>query len=382
VVGRACLMGVDLGALAERGMNGRGEAIGRMYVNGYEPSVDVLFRWVRDFYISSEPMPWLIATVPHGKDVSIVLTHDVDYTRSVTNARQYADLLRQHGVKGTFFIQSKYVKDWNDDIFFNDSTVPALRQLKDQGMELASHSVAHSRDFKNFPMGDGTEAYPKYRPFVIDQTHARGGTVLGELRVPKFLLEKETNAEVVSFRPGHLSYPQGLPQALAATGYSYSSSLPANSALTHLPYQTTYDRADASLEPVFEFPVTIEDEGPPRLIDRFDSAQQVIGAIARDHGVAVIMIHPDVAGQKLEFERRLIEAWQGRAWLGDLHTFGAWWSSRDQLETDVVQEGGHWVLKAKSGVKAVDVDIILPKTRAGVAHLTIGAQQAASLPLN
>lgn len=382
VVGRACLMGVDLGALAERGMNGRGEAIGRMYVNGYEPSVDVLFRWVRDFYVGSEPMPWLISTAPPGKTASIVLTHDVDFTRSVTNTPLYADMLQKHGVKATFFVQTKYVKDWNDDIFFNDSTVPLLRGLKDAGMELATHTVAHSRDFKNFPMGDGAEAYPKYRPFVIDQVHARGGTVLGEVRVPKFLLENQTGVPVVSFRPGHLSYPPGLPQALAASGYSYSSSLPADSALTHLPYQTSFNRADTALEPIFEFPVTIEDEAPPVLSQRFDAAQQVIGAIARDHGVAVIMIHPDIAGQKLEFERRLIEAWQSRAWIGSLRDFGSWWRGRDQLATEVIQENGRWILEVHAGAVAANVDVILPKTANGTVRINLGAEQTARIPFS
>lgn len=381
VVGRACLMGVDLGALAERGMNGRGEAIGRDYVNAYEPSVDVLFRWVRQLYVDGEPMPWLLATAPSGKDLSIILTHDVDYTRSVINSQAYAELLRSHGLHGTFFIQTKYVKDWNDDIFFNDKTVPMLRRLKDEGMELGSHTVAHSRAFKAFAMGDGAEAYPRYRPFVIDQTHARDGTVLGELRVPKFLLERETGAEVVSFRPGHLSYPPGLPQALVATGYTYSSSLPADSALSHLPFQTTFDRADAALVPAYEFPVTIEDEQPPRLADRFDQAQEVLSDIARDHGTAVIMIHPDVIEPKLGFERRLIERWQGRAWMGDLHDFGDWWAGRDSLDVDVAQVGGKWVMTARAGRAVRDLDVLFPKAQPRAVRLRLAAGQQTAFTL-
>jgi len=42
---------------------------------------------------------------------------------------------------------------------------------------------------------------------------------------------------VVSFRPGHLSYPFALPQALQATGFAFSSSVTAGNALSHLPFR-------------------------------------------------------------------------------------------------------------------------------------------------
>ncbi|MEJ0065042.1 MAG: hypothetical protein WDM85_06060 [Caulobacteraceae bacterium] len=95
--GAACLMGVDLGEMARRAIDGRDEAAAREYVNQYEPSLDVLVRWVRDLYVAGEPMPWLLDTAPSGRDVSIVLTHDIDYTRSVVNSRAYADLERSAG---------------------------------------------------------------------------------------------------------------------------------------------------------------------------------------------------------------------------------------------------------------------------------------------
>ena len=79
-VGRACVLGVDIGALTQRAYNGRGEGIARSYVNAYEPSLDTLYAWLADFYVEGEPMPLLIDTAPPGKDVSIILTHDVDFT--------------------------------------------------------------------------------------------------------------------------------------------------------------------------------------------------------------------------------------------------------------------------------------------------------------
>jgi peptidoglycan/xylan/chitin deacetylase (PgdA/CDA1 family) len=359
--GKACLMGVDLGELARRSIDGRDEAAAREYVNQYEPSLDVLVRWVRDLYVAGEPMPWLLDTAPTGHDVSIVLTHDIDYTRSVVNSRAYADLERSAGIKATYFMQTKYVRDYNDDIFLTKRTVPMVRALQDEGMEVASHTVAHSRVFKSFPLGDGREHYPDYRPFVETATTAHGGTIFGETRVSKYLLERLAGIRVTSFRPGHLSYPFQLPEALQATGYQWSSSVTADSCMTHLPHQMTFSRAGASLSPVYEFPVTIEDEEKPKLGDRFEAESTVVAKIAAHHGLVVILIHPDILDHKFAFERQLIRRWKDRAWMPTLDEFGSWWRARDDAEIDVVQQGAGWSLSVDAPEALQNVTVLLPK---------------------
>jgi len=359
--GKACLMGVDLGSLTNRAIDARAEEDARAYVNQYEPSLDVLVRWVSDLYVAGEPMPWLVDTAPAGHDVSIVLTHDIDYTRSVVNAAGYADVERSAGIKATYFMQTKYIRDYNDDVFLTRETVPLLRALHDEGMEIGSHTVAHSRALKSFPMGDGREQYPDYRPFVDTATTAHGGSVLGEVRVSKFLLERLIGARISSFRPGHLSYPFQLPEALLATGYSYSSSVTADSCLTHLPHQMTYSRAGQSLLPVYEFPLTIEDEEKPRLGDRFEAESAVIEKIAAHHGLVVILIHPDILDHKLAFERQVIARWKDRAWMTDLDDFGGWWRARDDADFDVVQDGSEWAVSVKAPDELRNVVVILPK---------------------
>ena len=66
----------------------------------------------------------------------------------------------------TYFIQTKYMRDWNDNVFFNQAGLTPLKQLSALGMEIGSHSVAHSRVFNTLPLGSGNERYPSYRPFV------------------------------------------------------------------------------------------------------------------------------------------------------------------------------------------------------------------------
>jgi len=360
--GKACLMGVDLGAFATRAVDARAEEDGRSYVNHYEPSLDVMVRWVSDLYVAGEPMPWLIDPAPPGREVSIVLSHDLDYTRSVVNAAAYADLEKANGIKATYFMQTKYIRDYNDDVFMTKVTAPLVHALQDEGMEVASHTVAHSRQFKAFPLGDGLEHYPDYRPFVQDKTATRGGSVFGETRVSKFLLERLAGIRVASFRPGYLSYPFQLPEALQATGYLYSSSVTANACLTHLPHQTSFSREGESLLPIYEFPVTIEDEELPRLGDRFEAESAVIEKIAAHHGLVVILIHPDILDHKLAFEQQLIARWKDRAWMSDLEEFGAWWRARDRADIDVVQDGNGWAVTVDAPEEIRNLAVLLPKT--------------------
>jgi hypothetical protein len=342
--GHAYAVGIDLGALLLKGYNNRGEEMTWSYNNRFDPTLDVWLRLLKDIYQAGEPAAVTIGTVPFGRSLSVMLTHDVDFTRSMANAVSYAEYEKSQDVIGTYFIQTKYVRDYNDDIFFDDRGIVHLKKLVELGMEIGSHTVAHSRLFSQFPMGAGSERYPAYAPFVKDRKATSNGTILGELRVSKFLLEHFSNQTLYSFRPGGLSNPVALPQALQATGYRYSSSTTANNSLTHLPYQLNYDRSYDSEMDVFEFPVTVEDEELPKLDARVPEAIELAHQIARYGGSFVVLIHPDILDQKLEFEKRFVESVKSFAWFGSVSQFGQWWAARNALAADVSTEGDTCVL--------------------------------------
>ena len=307
----------------------------RAYVNEFEPTLDVLLRLLRELYVTAAPAPVTLGTVPFGKLAPVLLTHDVDFNRSLTNALAYAEFEAAEGIRATYFTQVKYLRDFNDVAFFNDTAPPILQRLRALGHELASHSVSHSKDFARFPPGTGAERYPDYQPFVRTPILTLNGSVLGELRVSKFLLEHFGSEEVASFRPGHLRNPFMLPQMLAATGYRQSSSATANNALTHLPFQLNYDRARTAEVPVFEFPVTIEDELPPLLGQRVTAALDLVRQLGRYGGLVNVLIHPDITGHKLQFERHFVAALKPHAWFGTLNEFATWWAARDAVSVDV-----------------------------------------------
>jgi hypothetical protein len=339
--GHAYAIGLDLGDLLAIGYGGHDEMMSRMYANGFEPALDVWLRVIRRLYTEGQPDAVTLGTVPSDRSLSVLLTHDVDYTRSVANALQYAQYERGAGITATYFIQTKYVRDWNDDVFFDDVQRPNIRQLATLGMDVESHSVAHSRSFAAFPVGTGLEQYPTYHPFVHDAHNTTGGSVLGELRVSKFLLESTIPGDtVIAFRPGHLAEPRALPQALAATGYRFSSSTTAGSSLTHLPFALDYDRAGRAESGVFEFPITIEDEAPPQMDQRLPQALTVAHQIAQYGGEMVVLIHPNVTDFKLRFEQGLVTALRDSAWFGTVAAFGHWWAARDAVRCDVSTADG------------------------------------------
>jgi hypothetical protein len=201
-------------------------------------------------------------------------------------------------------------------------------------MEIASHSVSHSRAFKNFDIGDGEEDSSNYHPFVQTKTITNYGTVLGELKVSKRLLDNSLGINVVSFRPGHLTVPNSLPQMLVSSGYKYSSSVTANDAITHFPFQLSYDREDEKEVPIFEFPVTIEDE-EGNMLERLDQYIKLADEIENENGIVVVLIHPNITDYKLEFEKRFVLAEMHKAAFMTVQEFGDWWSARNQVQVEI-----------------------------------------------
>lgn len=329
-------IGFDIGFYILKAYNRRMGNVAATYANGFESSVDNLLRLIRALYQRHEPRAVTLGTVPYARSLSVILTHDIDYSRSLENALVYARHEYDANTPATHFIQTKYIRDWNDKVFFDDDNIDHIYKLEALNVELASHSVSHSPLFHDFDLGSGNEQYPGYTPFVRDENTTYNGSILGELRVSKFLIEHFfPNIKVVSFRPGHLSNPLALPQALQATGYHYSSSVTANVSLSHLPFKLNYNRDINSEVDVFEFPITVEDELSPKMGDRLDDAIKLAHKIRRYGGIFVVLIHPDILDHKLDFQLGFVKAVKPYAWFGSLRQFGGWWSARDLVSIDV-----------------------------------------------
>jgi peptidoglycan/xylan/chitin deacetylase (PgdA/CDA1 family) len=359
--GHAWIVGVDLGAMLHLGYDNREDGLARSYVNQFEPTLDVLLGVVTRAWRTGEPAAVALGTVPWGKSLALAFTHDVDYSRDWPHALDFARALSARGVSGTFFVQAKYVKDYNDDVFFDRVALRTIAQLDTLRMEVASHSVAHAPTFRDFALGTGTERFPDYRPFVKSPTLTWGATVLGELRVSRWLLEQATGrpGSVRAFRPGKLANPFALPQALEATGFRYASTVTANNALTHRPFRLSRDRAGAAEGTVWEFPVTIEDEEQPAMLERLDRAVALAGDIARWRGTMVVLTHPTESTGKLRFTEGLLAALADRAHVSPVSALGDWWVARTatRVEARVAGDTATVTLAPPSPVEGLALEV-------------------------
>jgi peptidoglycan/xylan/chitin deacetylase (PgdA/CDA1 family) len=322
--------------------------------------VDVWLRLLQHLYRKHEPLAVTVGTVPDGKSISAVVSFDIDYVKSMTNMIAYRDLLVKHEVPATFFIQAKYYRDFNDSGFFNDETADLLRSLKQSGMEIASHSVAHTDVFASLPQGTGTETYPEYQPRVKAKGDTRNATVLGEMRVSKYLLESITGAQVQSFRPGYLACPASLSQSLEASGYRYSSSVTAGNVMTYLPYRMNYNRDYTASTGVFEFPVAVEDEHLPLMDERVQGAMDLANQLAQYGGTLVVLSHPDVISHKYRFVDLILPRLKPMAWIGTIGQLGDWWSARSQMKIDVArgeEKQIHLSINAPAAIKGVTLQV-------------------------
>lgn len=357
--GKAYAIGFDIGYLILKGHNFRHEEFNRSPVNDFEPTIDVLLRFIRNIYLSSEKDAVTIQTVPYNKNLSVVITHNINSETSLDNAFILADEEKMMGIHSTYFIQTKYIRDMHPFMFKSEADFKRLTDLQKQGMDIASLSVSGSPLFDQFEQGSGTEQYPAYRPYVMAYEKTYGGTVYGEMRVSKYLLEHYVpSLNVASFRSSNLYIPFTYPQTMIATGYRYSSSTSANASLTHFPFQMNYNREyDAELD-AFAFPVTQDDEFPPYTFARLQPALVLARKIGRYGGCYVGQVHPNALGRKVE--HAFVNALKDEAWFGSLKDFGDWWVSRNQVTVDVVHEGEKRIVVLNVPRRMEGLAIMLP----------------------
>ncbi len=359
--GQAVAFGFDLGIFLANCYASNVEVWGNRYVNGFIPTADVFLRLIKELYLQGEPNAVIIGTVPDNKSLSVIFSHDVTSRSSMDHVVDYAKYEHGEGFSATYYIVTKYLSDYNDVYFFDADAVSLLNKISSMGMEVASHTVAHSLQFSAFPIGTGKEKYPTYRPIAMNIKITEGGSVMGELRVSKFLLEKLVDStHVTSFRSGFLEEPRSLPQVLEATGYLFNTSTTANSTWSHLPFQLNYDYGRGGEVNIFQFPITIEDQMLPRMDKRIHEGIALAKKIASYGGICVILIHPEVVGYKLKFEKEFVKGVKEFSWFGSIEMFGKWWAARNAVSIDVTGTTGKKIVSLKIPKPLQGFSLMLP----------------------
>ncbi|MCD6384664.1 hypothetical protein J7M23_02700 [Candidatus Sumerlaeota bacterium] len=338
--GRTYVLGFRLADVIHRGQTNHDYQAERTYSNGFEPTADVLMLIIRSLYEAVVDVPLIRHTIPDGHKSALIITHDIDAKFSYANAYVFSQLEQQYGHKSTHFIETKYFSDWLDAAIYNPESIEALKQTKALGFELQSHSVGHFPDFDTFEPGDPNVTYPEYQPHYygppINKTTS--GTIYGELKISKFLLDRDFAQNTIAFRAGHLLFPKQLPEVLEDCGYLYDGTRPANDVLQTYPYFLTEStKMGARFTNVLEIPLTISDyflttDTLPEVVDGWVS---ILERYSENFSPVVLLVHPSRLDDKYAAELELLNRVKGMdLWRGDLTTYGRFWRNRLQLQYD------------------------------------------------
>lgn len=307
----------------------------REFVNSFEPSADVVMLLVKAIYEAYADLPVYLGIVPQARPTALILTHDVDAQDSFVDSLKFARLEQEFGTTSTFFETTKYFIDNADIAYYSaPGNLEAIRELLRMGFDIGSHTVTHSYDFADAPVGSPDVSFQTYRP-------PEELTINGEVRVSKQLLDRDlAGQETVSFRSGYLAFPPELIGVLEDAGYRYDSSFSANDVLTTFPYFALRERrVDAEVSTVVQIPVTFDDALGFLTPDRVDQAvsawTDVMLAHANNETISVLLIHPSDSGTrdyKLRAQRAVMEyARDLGAWIGNLTEYGEFWRARSRL---------------------------------------------------
>jgi hypothetical protein len=345
--GSAALLGKSLGkgktylcALRFEDVTARSQAdrdydAERHGANAFEPGADVWMLILRAWYEAAAPGAVRLATLPDGHRSALLLTHDLDRPDAFQNAEPFVQMEQRRHLRSTLFVKTQYLQHPGGPAFFRGNPLKILRRMKAQGFDIESGGVTRAGNFHRFPLGTGDETLSTYRPRV-SSGEVSGGTVFGEVRMSKSLLDGELPGQrTTCFRALSSRQPDGLPEALERTGYQFDSSFTADDVLSNFPYRLSLGLGMTEDTSVYEFPVTIEDQEPPAFAGRIAAALKVIDDNAANGAVSVLLIHPDDPTAKVPAEESLLEQLPQGVMVSDLLDFARFWRARDQLQWSV-----------------------------------------------
>ncbi len=357
--GSAYAFGFDLGYLILKGHNIRHEDFNRSISNNFEPTIDVLLRILKNIYIASSRDAAYICTVPYNKDVSVCITHNLNFKKAFDQAEGFALKEKALGIRSSYFVQTRYIKDKRAPILFSGDDIKKLKSLAALGMDIQSNSVSGSPLFDQFEQGTGEEIYPDYRPYLMAYEKTYHGTIFGEMRVSRFLIDHYVPGNNTSaFRSTYQYVPFAYPQSLMASGYRFSSSVPSNLTLSHFPFQLNHNREYDSEAQTFEFGETDDDELPPFDFNRAKSAIALAKKIANYGGCYIGQVHPNETGWKVE--EAFVKAMKETAWIGTIKDFGLWWVARNEVAMDISNTGSKRVVTVNVPKRMEGLAIMLP----------------------
>jgi hypothetical protein len=330
--GRAMAIGGDLVNLVLRSYSHMHYGIHKDGTNAFQTSTDSYLLFIRAAYEHLVPGGFTISTIPPHHSGALILTHDLDTGIAFRHLPAFAEVEERAGVRSTIFAQTKYIKDFYDVAFFDDSSLEILACLAERGFEIGSHSVCHTPVFNRIPPGEPLTDSLLYRPCILDRETTEGATVRGEVMVSKALLQPASPGEVSSFRSGHLLFNRHLVRALEEAGYIYDSSMATYDCGCNFPFRLFAGGGFTSPSEILEIPVTLGDSKVGNLTRHLDWFRRVLAENTANGAPTTLLIHPTRTDDKLETLRGLLAGLPAAMWVGPLSDFAAFWNSRYRLD--------------------------------------------------
>ena len=311
----------------------------RITSNGFEPTSDVFFLFIRALFLEHTPHTVWKNTSPGRSISTVMITHDIDSATGMDTLEVFVDYERDNDIEATYNITVRYFDDdLMSDFYINRQAT--LDHIQAGGHNFGSHSVGHFFDFGDddiFPIGTVGNTKDSYNP-SNDGDVTIGGSVYGELEVSKNVLEADIpNQTIRTFRAGHLAFHKYLIDILDELGYDYNSSFSANDVLTNFPYQSKMGRSfSGAVSNVYEMPVTISDvfhANPISIFNYFDKANTWLDITRKNHAngaPTVLLIHPN-RNYKLEGMSYYLDELPNDVNIMEFEKFGDYWRAREDF---------------------------------------------------
>ncbi len=353
--GRAYVFGWRLRPLLALPELREGNATGPEGVNYIIPDADICRLLMRGSYEGYAPNPQERQWAPGGHHAALILTYDVDDTRSWVNVPATVDFDASLGFKATFnfltipydsgFIAAMYTAAGHEDI----------KYALEHGFDVESEGFGHFPDFGSAPYSvtnPPSETASNYMPIFTPTPPGSltcctsGMSVIGEVGVSKWLLENDFNIKVTAIRSGFTLVPPTFLEGLAATGYQRDESYLLDLTRGSFPFvtfalNTATTPHTVITYPIMEYPMTISDDATPAAgltgltsstVSDYLQVWEKIIKFNYDHNApTVLLLHPVDTTARFQALQQLLGDLQSEGldlWVGDLTTFAKFWEAQ------------------------------------------------------
>lgn len=305
------------------------------YAGGFDPDADMLPLWIRGIYQKHLPFAPYLSTAPTMYNNVLMVTHDIDAASNFEQMNDFADLEILYNVRATYFITTHQFSDWADGDYYTPS-IGYFQELITRNMEIGSHSYGHFDDFddeSHFPLGSQSVTIDTYSPF-FDGNRTYDGTVYGETKVSRDIIQRDSGIIPRCFRSGHLAFNDRLADALDSLGYKYDSSRSANDVMSNFPFILRYENDfGGTISQVLEIPMTISDVGYADSTSQqmLSNWQSIIQRNGGNHAPTNLLIHPN-RPWKLQRLQNLLEWLPGSIKVMTVNEYGTFWNNRTRFQ--------------------------------------------------